>query len=105
MVMPPPPPFARPPQASSGTADSGSGKKGKEEVKPKSMADEIEELLQYRLALDPEFSLRSIHIRSSEDGSIFVEVDGATFDGIGDVSDDGVRGFLQRIVQEWEARK
>jgi hypothetical protein len=109
-VQPPPiitpqPPYPRPAQTSASTADSGSGKKGKEEVKPKSMADEIEELLQYRLALDPDFSLRSIHIRSAEDGSIFVEVDGSTFDGIGVVSDDGVRGFLQRIVQEWEARK
>ena len=40
-----------------------------------------------------------------EDGSIFVEVDGVTFDGIGDVTDVEVRAFLQKIVQEWEARK
>ncbi len=101
VVLPPPPPVAAQSQV---TADT-KGKKGKEEPKPKSMADEIEELLQYRLALDPGFSRRSIHIRSTEDGSIFVEVDGVTFDGIGDVTDVDVRAFLQGIVQEWEARK
>jgi hypothetical protein len=98
----PPPPATGAPVAAT---DSASGKKGKEEPKPKSMADEIEELLQYRLALDASFSRRSIHIRSSEDGTIFVEVDGATFDGISEVSDIDVRAFLQSIVQEWEARK
>lgn len=101
-VLPPPPPLPVPAQAA---AEGGKGKKGKEEPKPKSMADEIEELLQYRLALDPNFNRRSIHIRSSEDGTIVVEVDGATFDGINDVSDVDVRAFLQSIVQEWEARK
>jgi hypothetical protein len=83
-----------------------SSKKGKKEpAKPKSMADEIEQMLQYRLTLTPEYGHRSIHIRSSEDGSIFVEVDGQTFDGVGEVSDAGVRSFLQDIIRDWESGK
>lgn len=111
---PPPMPSSQPPAPASSRSPlaiidqvvgGGSGGGKKEEPPPKSMADEIEELLQYRLALDPQLSSRSIHIRSSEDGSIFVEVDGQNFDGIGDVSDEQVRTYLQKIVQEWEARK
>jgi hypothetical protein len=99
--MAPPPPFSSKPDA----AQTGSGKKAVEEAPPKSIADEIEDLLQYRLALDPVFAHRSIHIRSADDGSIVVQVDDIHFDGVGDVKDDDVRAFLQRVVQEWEARK
>lgn len=115
-MPPPPPPMpsaqpSAPPSSRSPLAiidqvvTGGSGGAKKDEPPPKSMADEIEELLQYRLALDPQLNSRSIHIRSSEDGSIFVEVDGQNFDGIGEVSDEQVRSYLQKIVQEWEARK
>jgi hypothetical protein len=85
---------------------SSSNKKQAEETpKPRSMADEIEELLQYRLTVNPDFSHRSVHIRSAEDGTIIVEVDGATFDGVGSVSDESVRSFLQDTIREWEADK
>jgi hypothetical protein len=86
-------------------AEAGEDKKGKEAPPPMSMADEIEDMLQYRLTLDPSLSGRSIHIRSTEDGTIYVEVDGATFDGVGEVSDPAVRSFLQNIVRDWESAK
>lgn len=76
-----------------------------ETPKPKGMSDEIEEMLQYRLTLDPAFGRRSIHIRSAEDGSIYVEVDGKTFDGVSEVDDADVRSFLQNIIREWESGK
>jgi hypothetical protein len=91
-----------PPPAALSTASSPAKQ---EPDKPKSIADEIEDMLQYRLTITPEYTHRSIHIRSTVDGSIYVEVDGQTFDGIGEVSDLPVRSFLQDIIREWEARK
>ena len=72
---------------------------------PRPMADEIEEMLQYRLTLTPEMVHRSIHIRPAIDGGIEVEVDGRYFDSVGAVPDEEVRSFLQDIIREWEARK
>jgi hypothetical protein len=71
----------------------------------KSIAEEIEELLQYRLTITPEMGQRSLHIHESHDGSIQVEVDGSYYDGVGDVPDDSIRNFLQDIIREWEARQ
>jgi hypothetical protein len=128
-VQPPPPPMApQPPNiapASSYSAEptpvqpapslfssllggpkpAEAGDKEGEPPKPKSMADEIEELLQYRLALDPVLAQRSVHIRSADDGSILVEVDNTRFDSVGSVTDPEIKAFLQKVVQEWEARK
>jgi len=76
-----------------------------EAVQPRSMADEIEELLQHRMTLTPDYALRSIHIRPAPDGGVRIEVDGQWYDGIGDVPDDAVRAFLQNVIQEWESRQ
>lgn len=107
MPLPPPPPVIAPPPMPGMTpaVQTAAAKPGQEQPPAKSIAQEIEELLQYRLAVDPVFARRSIHIRPAEDGSIRVQVDNETFDGIGDVKDQDVRAFLQRVVQEWEARK
>jgi len=83
--------------------------KGEQTDKPapvvlKSVAEEIEELLQYRLTITPEYNQRSIHIREAHGGAIQVEVDGHYYDGIGEVNDETVKTFLQAIVREWEAR-
>lgn len=69
------------------------------------MADEIEELLQYRLTLTPEFAQRSIHIRQGAGGEIRIEVDGEFYDGVGEVTDDDVREFIQSTIREWEVRQ
>ena len=107
LPAPPPMPLAPPPPmpAMTPAVQTGSAKPGAEEPPAKSIAQEIEELLQYRLALDPVFARRSIHIRPAGGGLIRVQVDNETFDGIGDVKDQDVRAFIQRVVQEWEARK
>ena len=70
-----------------------------------SMADEIEELLQYRLTLSPELKHRSIHIRPGIGGAILIEVDGEFFDGVGDIIDGAVSEFIQSTIREWEARQ
>ncbi len=87
------------------TESSDTGKKEEKPVVVKTIAEEIEELLQYRLTLTPEFLHRSIHIRPSHGGSIQVEIDERFYDGVSDVPDEQVRAFLQDIIKEWEARK
>jgi len=69
------------------------------------IADAVEEFLQYKLTGHPEFSHRSIHIRPSIDGGVRIEVDGNSYQGIGDVVDPDVREFLFSVMKEWEARQ
>lgn len=71
---------------------------------PKTIADEIEEMIQYRLGMTPALTGRSIHIRSAMGGGIRVEVDGHGFDSVSDVTDSEVLAFIQSVIREWEAR-
>jgi hypothetical protein len=73
------------------------------EQKPeRSIADQIEDLLQARLADMPSFSGREVHVRPSLSGGVQIEVDGQVYDGVGDVDDDEVRDLLAGVVREWE---
>jgi hypothetical protein len=83
----------------------GGSREPEEVEEPKSMAEEIEELLQYRLALNPTLVQRSIHIRPAHHGGVLIEVDGQSFDGVGEIEDDTIRDFIQSVIQEWEARQ
>jgi hypothetical protein len=78
-------------------------KVAKETRQTKTMADEIEEALQVRLAKLPELSRRSIHILSTPDGGVRVQVDDTYFDGISDVTDDEIRTLLQNVIHDWES--
>lgn len=109
---PPPPPVlssstreAESPSKRRGLFGLGGSKETEEVEEPKSMAEEIEGLLQYRLTLNPDLVHRSIHIRPAHHGSILIEVDGQSFDGLGEVEDDTIRDFIQSVIQEWEARQ
>lgn len=73
-----------------------------EEKPERSIADQIEDLLQERLAGSPEFSARTIHVKPSLEGGVRIEVDGAFYDGVGEVADDDVRALIQDVVREWE---
>jgi HAMP domain-containing protein len=70
-----------------------------------SLADQIEDMLQYRLMNNPALSKRSIHVRPGPHGGVRIEVDGHFFDGVGEVADDEVRAFIQDTIREWEARQ
>ncbi len=67
-----------------------------------SIPDQIELLLQNRLAGLDAFSGREIHVRPSMGGGVRIEVDGQFFDGIGAVEDDDVRALLSGVVRDWE---
>jgi hypothetical protein len=72
---------------------------------PKTIADQIEELLQYRLTLTPTLSDRSIHIRPAVDGGVRIEVDGRVYGGVDDVEDEEIQAFIRSTIHEWEARQ
>jgi hypothetical protein len=69
------------------------------------IANAVEEFLQYKLSISPEFSTRSIHVRPAHNHGVQIEVDGHYYEGIGDVVDPDVRDFLYTMMKEWEARQ
>ena len=69
---------------------------------PKSFVEQIEELLQFRLATTPELAHRAIHISPGLGDGVVVEVDGAFYDGVGEIPDEQVRTFVQATIREWE---
>lgn len=100
-----PPPLADRPSL---TADPTVAKAMKSAESPPAMggiADQIEELLQYRLSQTPIFTHRSIHVRPAAGGAIRIEVDGRFYEAIDQVVDVDVREFIQQVIREWEARQ
>ncbi len=71
-------------------------------VGSRSIADQIEDLLQERLARLPDFRGRVIHVRPSTQGGVQIVVDNRQYEGIGEVDDPGVRALLEDVVREWE---
>jgi hypothetical protein len=73
------------------------------ERKPEqTIAEQIEEILQARLADLPDYQSRSIHVRPALSGGVRIEVDGHYYDGVGDVEDAAVRDLLIEVVRAWE---
>jgi hypothetical protein len=69
------------------------------------VAEAVEEFLQFKLAADPKYMTRNIHIRQAHDGGLRIEVDGHYYTAIGDVVDPDVRELLLAVMKEWEARQ
>jgi hypothetical protein len=80
----------------------GQGPEPVEQKPERSIADQIEDLLQARLAEIPSFSGREVHVKPSLSGGVRIEVDGKVYDGVGDVDDDDVRDLLAGVVRDWE---
>jgi hypothetical protein len=68
------------------------------------IAAAIQSYLQHKLVHTPEFAGRSIHVLSSPDGGVNIEVDGKVFEAVGDVTDTEVRAFLTATIAEWQER-
>jgi hypothetical protein len=68
------------------------------------VADEIEALLQQRLASNPSLAHRSIHVQPSITGGVRIVVDGTSYEAVDEVSDPEARAFIQETIQEWNAR-
>ena len=68
------------------------------------IAGAVEDFLQFKLSNTPQFATRTIHIRPTHDSGLRIEVDGHSYDSIGDIIDADVREFLFNMMREWEAR-
>jgi hypothetical protein len=78
--------------------------KSKVKEKPKSIVEQVDEILQKRLASSP-YSNRLIRLVDAPGGGIEVLVDAKKYEGVGDVPDLEVRSFIQECVKEWEKGK
>ncbi|MGQ9849495.1 MAG: hypothetical protein ACUVSU_05525 [Aggregatilineaceae bacterium] len=96
---------ARPPSMFRQMTRVAMGQKPEPLVPPtpqRSIAEEIEDLLQERLRDRPEFAGRDIHVRPALSGGVTIEVDGQFFEGVGEVTDEAVRALLTEVVRAWE---
>jgi hypothetical protein len=69
------------------------------------IAEAIEEFLQYKLSITPEYAARSIHVRPAVGGGLRIDVDENSYEMVGDVEDTDVRAFLQATIDEWQSRQ
>ncbi len=88
-----------------GRVAMGHGPEPVEEKPELSIAEQIEELLQARIAGIAAYRSRSIHVKPSMHGGVRIEVDGKFYEGIGDVTETDVRDLLQSVVREWESHQ
>ena len=69
------------------------------------LADEIETLLQIRVAASPEFSQRAVHVRSSPDGGLRFDVDGIRYVALDDITDVQAQALIRAAIADWEAKR
>jgi hypothetical protein len=82
------------------------GRKGPAEPIPEiNIAGAIEEYLQYKLAMTPQFARRYLHVRPSVGGGLRIDVDDKSYETVGDVEDTAIRDFLQATIEEWQSRQ
>jgi hypothetical protein len=72
-------------------------------AQPMTLAAQLEQHLQLKLQTTGAFLGRSIHVMDAADGGVTIEVDGAKFNGVGDVADPAVKNLLKEVVAEWQA--
>jgi hypothetical protein len=69
------------------------------------IAEAIEEFLQFKLSMTPEYAERRIHVRAAVGGGLRIDVDEKSYEMVGDVEDADVRAFLQATIDEWQSRQ
>ena len=68
------------------------------------IASAIESYLQHKIMHTPEYRGRGIHIRPALNGGVRIEVDGQSYDFVDEITDSGVRNFVQSAIAEWQER-
>ncbi len=71
---------------------------------PKSMVEQIDEVLQKRLAGSPYASL-GIRMQPSASGGVQIVVGRQRYDGVDAVPDPGIQALIREAVKEWETRR
>lgn len=83
--------------------ETGDVKPISEPAKPQSIAEQIDEILQRHLKLDPKMANRSVHLRQATAGGLRIEVDGKNYEKPTDIPDKDVQLLIKMAVKEWNA--
>jgi hypothetical protein len=78
-------------------------KQSKERLIPQSLAAQVDEILQEKLALSPH-ARRTIHLMDLPNLGIAVQVDSQQYEGIDAVPDEEIRRLIRESVAEWQRR-
>ncbi len=73
------------------------------EIKAKPFLEEIDELIQEKVAATP-LAGRGLKVAASSTGLAVFWIDGHAYEGIDQLPDAAVRAFVQEVIREWEKR-
>lgn len=73
------------------------------EIKPKPFLEEIDELIQAKVAATP-LAGRGLKVATSPTGLALFWIDGNAYEGIDQLPDAAARAFVQEVIKEWEKR-
>lgn len=69
---------------------------------PEGMIGQIENFLQRKLTVKPEFANNNLHLRAAPHGGLMIQVNDQFYDGVDEIEDEAIRAFIQQTIQEWE---
>lgn len=69
----------------------------------RSLADQIDAILQKHLMSDPELANRAIRLRENPSGGLRIEVDGHFYDRPREVPELAIQQLIKTALREWEA--
>lgn len=72
--------------------------------RPKSLVEQIDEVLQKHVAADLKLAGRSVHLRQSDAQGMRIEVDGQLYNRPREIEDKRVQIAIKRALREWEQR-
>jgi hypothetical protein len=72
-------------------------------IGPKSIAEQIDEILQKHLKADPKLADRLVHLEENPAGGLHIRVDGVYYEKPADVPDREVQLAIKMAVKEWNA--
>jgi hypothetical protein len=70
----------------------------------KTIAEQIDEILQEKLVTSP-FSQRGVKVHTGPKGNALFRADGADYDAVDGVPDEGIRALIRDAVAEWEMKQ
>jgi hypothetical protein len=69
------------------------------------LAEEIDRMLQIRIAAAPEFSGRRVHVVTAPDGALRFQADGISYTALDEIPDPQVQALIRAAIADWEARR
>jgi len=71
---------------------------------PRPLADELEDILKDLIDSAPERPPRDVHFRTATDGSLIIEVDGTSYQNVGEVKDPVAQQIIKAVIEKWEKK-